>query len=298
MTLHVIGNVTEDLVFRLDRLPRDGETLIARDRIADVGGKGLNQAIVAARCGAEVHLLAPVGRDGAGARARALIATEPLRASLVETRAATDQSIVAVADGGKNVIISSAASADALTSADVEAALAGAGPTDGLLMQGNLSRGTTEAALRAGRRQGVATTVNPSPIRWDWCDLLGLVDTVILNRPELAALSGCAALEDGVSALLALGVPRVVVTLGADGIVAASPQRRWSMPSRPVAAVDTAGAGDTFCGVFLGAELRGIGMDGALRAAVEAAALTVTRHGTHSAFPSADEIETILRETS
>lgn len=295
MTLFVVGNVTEDIVFGLPRLPDDGETLIADNRIVDMGGKGLNQALIAARAGMTVRLVTAIGRDEAGRRARDLIAAEPLDAVLIEKDTPTDQSIIAVAQSGENHIISSAFSATALTAAEVVAVIDDAVAGDQLLMQGNLGHATTHDLLQWARHRGVRTTINPSPIRWDYGRIWPLVDCVILNRTELHTLTGCIDIDDGIAVLNAWGVVESIVTLGADGAVLATGQSRFTVPAAEATVVDTAGAGDTFCGVFIAAAHRFQDPAAAMRLAARAAAITIGRSGTWSAFPNMAEITDIFR---
>lgn len=295
MTLFVIGNVTEDIVFGLPKLPGDGETLIADSRIVDIGGKGLNQALIAARSGMRVRLVTAIGRDDPGRRARDLIAAEPFDAVLIEKDTATDQSIIAVAQSGENHIISSAFSASALTAKEVIAAIDDAVSGDQLLMQGNLSHVTTLAVLQWARDRGVRTTVNPSPIRWDYDRIWPLVDRVILNRTELHTLSGCTDVDDGIATIAVRGVSITIVTLGAEGAVLVAGDARTIVAATSARVVDTAGAGDTFCGVFIAADDRLQDRAAAMQLGARAAAITIGRSGTWSAFPSTEEIAALFR---
>jgi ribokinase len=287
----VVGNVTEDLVFSLPRLPREGETLIASGRLADIGGKGLNQALLLARAGCAARLVAAVGADAAGRRARDLAARELPDAALVTVDAPTDQSIIYVAEGGENHIVSSAFAADALTPEAARAAMGGIGPGDAVVVQGNLSAATTHAVLSAGRAAGTWTVANPSPIRWDWWALLPLADLVIVNRTELADLAGA---PTAAAALRARGAGAVLLTLGAEGACLLDERGETRMPAAAATAVDTAGAGDTFAAAFVAARLAGLGAQAALRGAAAAAALTVSRRGTFSAFPTREEMRDCL----
>lgn len=294
MTVFVIGNVTEDLVFRLDRLPLPGETRIAADRLSDIGGKGLNQAVVLARCGQDVRLGAPVGRDEAAHRAAGLAAAEGVQADLRQTNHPTDQSIIYVDALGENVIVSSAAAARSLTGAEAEAALRNGTADDVLLMQGNLSRETTEAALRAARSRSMKTAVNAAPIQWDFATIWPLVDLAIVNVPELQALSGSSHVATGAQLLAGAGAGEVLVTLGGEGAVLFSPDGDIAVPAVRTHVVDTAGAGDTFTAVFLAARIRGRDDRQSLLASATAASLTISRRGTFSAFPRRDELAEIL----
>lgn len=285
--LLVVGNVTEDLSFRVPYLPRPGETLIADARSGNLGGKGLNQAVIAARCGVEVTLLAPVGRDSVADRALALAVAEGIHANLPRIADRSDQSVIAVARSGENTIISDAVAADALDPAAAAAAVDALEPGDAVLVQGNLTMATTRAVLAAARDRGVTTVANPSPIRWEWEALWPLVDTVVVNRLELATLSGAEGMEAGIETLQAAGCGRVLVTLGADGAILCGATDTWRQPAAAAQVVDTAGAGDTFCGVFLAREICGDSPQQALAQAAVAAAITVSRNGTHVAFPDA-----------
>jgi len=297
VTLFVVGNITEDIVFGLPRLPSDGETLIADSRVSDIGGKGLNQALIAGRCGMKVRLIAPIGRDEPGRRARTLVAAEPIEAALIEKEEPTDQSIIAVARNGDNHIISSAFAASALTQADVAAAARDAGPGDQVLMQGNLSLKTTHEVLEWARAAGARTTVNPSPIRWGYDLLWPLIDRVILNLHELEELSGRSDLDAGIDMLHACGVGEVLVTRGAQGALFSSGDLRHAVAAAPSRVIDTAGAGDTFCGVFVAARDRGADCPAAMGAAARAAAITIARSGTWSAFPSVEDLARLLAPT-
>ena len=294
MTVFVLGNVTEDLVFRLDSLPMPGETLIAADRLSDIGGKGFNQAVVLARCGQEVRLSAPVGRDEAARRAADLARAEGIWADLCQTDHPTDQSIIYVDAVGENVIVSSAAAASSMTGAEAEATLGVGTAGDLLLMQGNLGRETTELALRAARKRGMTTAVNAAPIQWDFSGLWHLVDLAIVNEHELQALSGSSHVATGALLLADAGAREVLVTLGGEGAELFRNGVVIHAPAVRTKVVDTAGAGDTFTGVFLAARLFGRNDRPSLLAAATAASLTISRRGTFSAFPSKKELAAIL----
>lgn len=291
MTVLVIGNCTVDLVFRLDRFPGPGETLLARERLMDLGGKGANQAVVSGRLGARTRLVAPLGRDPDGQFARDRLSADAIDLSgLLTVGAPTDQSVIYVRDDGENCIVSSHAAAASLSPEQATAALDGSGPGDLLLVQGNLGFETTRAALEAARRRGVGTMVNPAPIQWDFAPLWPVTDILVLNRVELEALAGTADPVRGGAALREAGVGTVIVTLGGDGAVLLDGEGVVHRPAQRVEVVDTAGAGDTFCGALAAAIQRGAGLRASLDLAMRAAALTVGRPGTGAAFPRPDEV--------
>jgi ribokinase len=291
MTILVIGNATVDLSFEVDHLPEPGETLLARSRLVDAGGKGLNQAIVAHRAGAAVTYVAAIGDDADGQIiCRRLLDEEMDLAHLRIREGATDQSIIYLDPQGENAIVSTAAMATSLGAADAAAPLDALQNGDLLLMQGNLSRTTTEACLIEARRRGARTLLNPAPIAFDYAGLWPIVDVAIVNEVESRVLGGIEPHDAAARRLLALGAGAVIVTLGAAGALVVTRDGVRPVPAPTVTVVDTAGAGDVFCGVLAAALARGRSLADAVPLAVTAASLAVTRRGTSSAFPSAAEL--------
>ena len=199
-----------DWILRLavSRLPLRGETLIGRGGKRAPGGKGLNQAVVAARCGAPVRFCAPLGNDTAEAdEVERHLASEGF-AELILPRLphATDFSLLMVLPDGENSIVSTSACSLALTRAQAEPALQGLGEGDVVLMQGNLSLDTTAFILAAARRRKATTILNPAPF-WPGVEkLVGQCSLVIANRVEAEALGEAIHAADA-----------AIVTLGADG---------------------------------------------------------------------------------
>lgn len=291
MTILVIGNATVDLSFEVDCLPRPGETLLARSRMIDAGGKGLNQAIVAHRAGAGVAYVAAIGEDQEGEIvSRRLLDEEMDIAHLLRRKGATDQSIIYLDPKGENSIVSTAAMAASLGTLDAEAPLSALEPGDLLLMQGNLSQETTQGCLARARRQGARTLLNPAPIAFDYAGLWPLVDVAIVNEIEGRILAGVQSPSQAAPHLLALGAGAVIVTLGAAGALLVTREGVQPVPAPAVQVVDTAGAGDVFCGVLAASLHQGGRLADAVPAAVAAASLAVTRRGTSSAFPTAAEL--------
>src|ERR1700761_143557 len=177
--IFVVGNAGLDLRLSLPRLPQAGETLLGSDAVRAPGGKGLNQAVVAARCGARVHFCAPLGSDAAANDVEQALSAEGLATlALPRLPFATDFSFLMAFPDGENSIVSSGVCAAALTFEQVEPALSGIGAGDVLLLQGNLSRDTTASALAFGRRRGATTLFNPAPLWWDAASVLGDCDIV------------------------------------------------------------------------------------------------------------------------
>ena len=272
----VIGNAGLDLRLAVPRLPLPGETLIGAEAARALGGKGLNQAVVAARCGVPVRFCAPLGSDAPQADEveRGLAAERFEQLLLPRLAPPTDFSLLMVLPGGENSIVSTSACSLALTHAEAEPALSEIGPGDVVLLQGNLALDVTGAILVAARRAGAITVFNPAPF-WPGAEtLVAHCSLVIANRIEAKALG--AALE-GVAS---------IVTLGAEGCV----YDGRPFPAEKIAAVDTTGCGDAFCGVMAAALARGFAIDRAIGLAQKAAALTATRPGAFDALPSREEL--------
>ena len=296
MTVVVVGNAALDLAYQVERLPGPGETVLARKRTVDVGGKGLNQAIMAHRAGAEVRFCAGLGQDPAAAVIRARLDAEGLGTDwLISVPCASDESIVWLARSGENCIVSTDEAARRLAPADIESLLAGVTSGDVLLLQGNLSRDVTGTALARGRAAGATTILNPAPITFDYTDLWPLVDIAILNRIEAQTLTGEVAIDAAAAMLRRRGAGKVVLTLGPEGALVHEASGPQHLPAPPVLAVDTTGAGDVLAGVVASAVDRGLPIVPAVRWAVAAASRKVTRRGTSSGFPSRDELAALAR---
>ena len=297
LTVVVIGNATVDLSYDVPRLPAAGETVLARAKRIDAGGKGLNQAIVARRGGADVVYGAPLGRDTSAEVIVERLETEGLEtAHLWRLPVPTDQSLIFVAPSGENAIVSTAAAAHALDETAVQPVLATLRTSDLLLMQGNLTRALTAFCLARASAAGARTVLNPAPIAFDYNGLWPAVDIAVVNEVESACLSGKRDPRAAAEALRREGVASVVTTLGLAGARLVDGEGERHVPAPQVEAVDTTGAGDVFCGVLAAALQAALDWEAALRWAVAAASLSVTRRGTTSAFPSADELLRLREE--
>jgi ribokinase len=294
----VVGNCTVDLSFAVPSLPRAGETVLASERSLDLGGKGANQAVVAARFGADTVLAAPFGRDGEGEWAcRQLVAEGLALDALLSHDAPTDQSVIWVSADGENSIVSTHRAAREASPQWAETVLGRHGRKgDILLMQGNLTVEATCAALRAGRDIGMTSVLNPAPIQAGYAALLPLVDVAVFNRVEAELFGGHADPLRAGTAIRDRGVPHAIVTLGAEGAILVDGAGVAHVAAPKVTAVDTVGAGDTLCGALAAALTRGIPVSGAIALAVEAASLTVTRKGTQKSFPTRPEARALCEK--
>ncbi|MCW3474052.1 PfkB family carbohydrate kinase [Limobrevibacterium gyesilva] len=284
----VLGNASIDVTLPVPRLPAPGETLMASGIARAPGGKGLNQAVVAARAGVAVHFCAPLGREPETAMIRTALAAERF-ADLVlpDVGQPTDLSTLLVADDAENCIVSTGACAEALPVSVAEAFVVAMAPDDILLLQGNLS----EAATRAAAARAAHVVVNTAPIRWPMRDVLRHATVAVANRSEAEQVTGRA---DPERAALDLCRGVSIVTLGGEGCVVAAAGSVVRHPAPRVQAVDTTGAGDTFCGMLAASLARGMTLAAAVAVAQQAAALAVSRRGCFTALPTRVELASLL----
>jgi ribokinase len=296
--LVVVGSLNLDLVARVPRLPRPGETLLADGYGHALGGKGANQAVSAARHDVSVAMVGCVGDDPDGARLTAALAREDVDVTGVRARtgAQTGFAQIAVEPSGTNTIIVAQGANGLLRPEDVLRALDRLPAPDVVLIQLEIPLDAVAAAAASP----ALIVLNPAPARPLPADLLRRVDVLVPNLPELAALTGGGAPETleeiaGRGRYLAQG-GAVVVTLGERGALVLDAEGSTHIPAPVVDAIDTTGAGDAFCGSLAAQLARGRALVDAVRDAVRVGALSTTHQGALEALPSRDEIRAALAQ--
>ncbi|MEZ0113621.1 ribokinase [Catenulispora sp. EB89] len=295
----VVGSVNRDVVLQVRALPRPGETVHAVGSREGIGGKGANQAVAAARLGSAVRLVAKVGGDAPDILAS--LARNGVDTALIATaeRTRTGLALITVDAAGENTIVLDGGANRELTVADLPEVLAA--PGDVLMAQGEIPPEVTGAAVIRAAAQGATVILNPAPAHAFDDDVLKRVDVLVPNLGELCALLGVPvpATSGEVAKLLAdhpLPVSALVVTLGADGAIVHDQEGTAYIPAPRVTAVDTVGAGDTFCGALADSLVRGLPLRAAAERAVLAAALSVTGVGAQSAMPTAAEVDLFAQQ--
>ena len=296
--IHVIGNAAVDTVIRVNMLPRPGETVVALGASEDLGGKGANQAVAAARCGASVRLVAAVGDDPAGKRIRSALAREGvLMDGVTASSYATDRCVITVDREGENTILSlvdAARNFNPIAETPIERWIM---PGDWVVMQGNLRPTVTRDCLALAKSKGAMTALNPSPTYaaqdYDWT----LVDLVVVNRGEARELAGGGA-DEAPRRLCKQGAGAVALTLGADGAAFFSADDVFRAAAPKVVTIDTVGAGDVFSGVLIAGKLLGLSWREALGAATEAASASTAHVGVLASFPSRETMAGILKRAA
>lgn len=293
----VVGSLNMDLVARAPRLPVPGETLLGSAFTTVPGGKGANQAVAAARLGARTAMLGCTGDDAFGAELRAVLARDGIDVTAVRTApgASSGVALIVVDEGGHNGIVVVPGANALLAPADVdrhEPLLASARI---VALQLETPLATVAHAAARARALGKVVVLNPAPAQPLPPGLLACADYLVPNEVEAAMLAGFAvdsperAAEAG-RCLRARGARRVLVTLGARGVVAVSDDGTEHFPAPPAVAVDSTAAGDTFIGGFCAALVADRPLHEAIGFAQAAAALSVTRPGAQSSIPRRDEI--------
>lgn len=293
-----------DLVTYVDRMPNAGETLAGRRFSQGFGGKGANQAVAAAKLGAEVMMVACVGDDPFGVDTVRNFAAVGVDGRHVRTVAGVSSGVapIFVEPSGENRILIVRGANDALSPADIEAAaddLAGCGL---ILLQLEVPLETVYAAVAFGAAKNVPVLLNPAPAD-PALDVARITDVAFLvpNQTELSILTGLpsgtrAEAEAAARTLLARGVRAVIVTLGADGaLLVRHDEPAVYVPPVAVTPVDTTGAGDAFIGAFAQAFVEDGDVPRAMRWAAAYAADSITRLGTQSSFAESSEKRTAVR---
>lgn len=293
----VVGSLNMDLVVRTPRQPLPGETLTGSGFTTAPGGKGANQAVAVARLGASVAMIGCVGDDEYGRVLLANLEREGIyrRGVQVSQVQPTGVAMIIVDDASQNSIVVVPGSNGELTPVEVDRFAALLRTAKLVVCQLEVPLETVQHTLKTARRYGCATILNAAPAYPLPEDTLALVDWLVVNELEATTLSDLpiANPDDARQAALRLkeqGCRNVLITLGAQGVVAAFGEELRHYPAQKVTPVDTTGAGDTFVGGFTAALAGGKDADEAIRYGQAAAAIAVTRVGAQSAIPRSDEI--------
>ena len=294
----VIGSTNTDMVVRTDRLPRPGETVLGGIFMMNPGGKGANQAVAAARLGADVTFVCKTGNDMFGADTRRRLADEGIDTTFVYTDEDHPSGVALIAVDSKaenSIVVASGANA-ALLPPDIERATAALDACEWVLMQLETPMETIEFAASEAVHRGGRVILNPAPAAVLSPLLLANIYLLTPNETEAQAISGIGidsleTAEQAARKIIGMGVQNVVVTLGAQGALICDGQTSTFVEAHRVAAVDTTAAGDVFNAGVATALAEGLDLEGAVRFAAKAAALSVTRAGAQASAPFRNEVD-------
>jgi ribokinase len=300
----VVGSVNTDMVVKGDRIPTPGETVTGGQFVMAHGGKGANQAVAAARLGAEVILVAKVGDDVFGEESIENFRREGISTEFIlrDPRRATGLALILVNTEGENSISIAPGANFHLAPDEVEQALERIGPADVVLLQLEIPLEASRRAAEFAHAVGACVILDPAPAAPLDDDFIQQVDYLTPNESEAQLLTGQKVDNDAsarlaVNSLLGQGARNVILTLGAAGVLSGNSQemRTFSSPSADVR--DTTAAGDAFNGGLAYALASGEPLDRAITYATRVAALAVTKLGAQPSLPTAEEVQEFVAAT-
>lgn len=298
-TIVVVGSLNMDLVVRAPRHPQPGETLIGGDFQTFPGGKGANQAVAAARLGAQVRMIGRVGGDAFGEALLQTVRQDGVDTTFIrrDEQAASGVALITLDAAGQNTIVVAPGANMRVTPQDIEEAEAAFAGADLLLMQLECPLEAVQAAAQMAHRHGLQVVLNPAPARPLPAALLAQTDYLLPNQSELRLLAdGEADVNRAAARLMAEGVRNLVVTLGEEGALLVTAENQEHLPAFRVPVMDTVAAGDAFAGAFCVALAEGKPLHEAVLWGNAAGAIAVTRPGAQPSMPNREELTQFLKE--
>ena len=292
----VFGSINMDLIATTARLPKPGETVTGTGFSTAAGGKGANQALAARRAGASVRMAGAVGSDSFADGALALLKQAGTDLSLTKTVSEpTGTAHILVGGDGENVIVVVASANGTVSVEDAQSSVETMSAGDTLMLQLEIPAASVERALIAAKNKDITSIINIAPLTADAARLGRMADIVVANETEFELLAGreglsAAEREDAMQALSRETGQTVIVTLGAEGVVAVRSGQVHRAKGLKIEPVDTVGAGDTFCGYLAASLDAGLDFDAALRRAAVAGSLACLKPGAQPAIPLATEV--------
>jgi ribokinase len=287
----VAGGVNMDTTYRVDSLPKPGETVNTIGKSQAIGGKGLNQALAVRRAGSDVGIVGSVGDDADGHVIREFLEVEGISCDLLSVLPDTDtgRAIILVDNDAENLIIVDLGANLETNENIVEQLGKSWSGVRAVVANGETPADVVRELFEEARTRSVTTIWNPSPMPKDVATLLGLADTLIVNFTEAAQLVGRDAtpVELG-QALVRKGPVEVVLTLGKEGSQICTRSESTRIPAPEVDAIDPTAAGDTFLGYYVSSRLEGLDPSAAALTASKAAALCVQCMGASDSIPTRD----------
>ena len=296
----VLGSANVDVAVSTAHLPRAGETVVGDSSTISVGGKGANQAVAAARCGAATGFVARVGEDTFGRLVLDTLDAQRVECHDVRVLAGrvTGLATILVDHAGQNCIAVVPGANDALRPEDLPAARIASAAV--VVLQCEIPMAAVYGAIEIAADAGTPVILNPAPYRGlDLARLAGRVQFLVPNETEASQICGTpidspTTAAEAALRLHATGFAHVIITLGAQGCVLASAAGVRAFAAYPVTAIDATGAGDAFVGCLASAVASGLPLEESVRRAIIYSALSTTRRGAQSSYATATELERTL----
>lgn len=300
----VVGSINTDLIIKIGRLPKPGETIVGGRFSKGGGGKGANQAIAAVRAGGGVSFVARVGNDSYGNESVRHLIGERIDTKFVvrDEGAPTGVAFILVDDLGENSIVVASGANENLSPGDVEKAKHEILSAGVLLVQLESPIETVQSAINLAAHGETLIILNPAPAQYLSGSWLRGVDIITPNKIEAEILTDLKITDDASLRLagkriLEFGIETVIITLGRRGVFLATARTMRLIPAYGVRAIDSIGAGDVFSGSLAAFLAEGISIDEAVRMSIAAASISVTRRGAQTSAPSRAEIENFLNNS-
>lgn len=302
-TIAVVGSSNMDLVVKSNRIPVTGETILGGDFIMVPGGKGANQAVAAAKLGAQVFFIAKLGDDIFGLQSLNNFKKEGVNTKYVlqTQEAPSGVALIMVDDEGNNVIVVAPGANHKLLPDDVKAAESDIASSGALVAQLEVPIETIEFAAGLANKSNVPFILDPAPAQKLSADLLNLVDVLTPNETEARILTGVEvkdrkSAEAAAQKLLECGVKNVILTMGATGYLSVGKEGKEFIAARKVTAADSTAAGDAFTGSLAVGLAKGQTLSQAALFANNVAAFSVTKMGAQPSMPTIEEIDKFIHE--
>lgn len=292
----VLGSINMDMVMETDRLPKVGETLLGESIDYYVGGKGANQAVAAARLGAEVSLLGKIGDDSFGSKVYKHLKKEKVDVSAVTSEKNSFTGVASIFKLKEDNAIVVLPGANMLLEDIDEELSVKMKAEDVLLTQLEIPIETVKKGLAIAKDKGALTILNPAPYNESVIDMLPFVDIITPNETEFEGLLGHAIIdvaqfEKEMLDWSKINDTQLIVTRGEDGISYTTKNAVTTIPAEKVNVVDTTGAGDTFNGILAACLAKGLTVSESVKISGKGATLSVTKLGAQTGMPTLKEID-------
>jgi ribokinase len=301
----VVGSSNMDLVVKAKRIPATGETILGGDFIMVPGGKGANQAVAAAKLGAEVYFAAKLGDDIFGKQSLKNLKKEGVKTKYVTctAQAPSGVALIMVDEQGNNLIVVAPGANQRLSAEDIRKAESCIASSGALVVQLEVPLSTVEFAARLAYSHGVPVVLDPAPAQKLSPELLKMVEVLKPNETEAQILTGVEVTDKdsarkAAERLLECGVKTVILTMGAKGFLMASGKVMEFVPGIKVNAVDATAAGDAFTGSLAVKMAEGKTLREAALFANYAAALSVTKMGAQTSMPTLQEVKRFCKKAA
>ena len=298
----VIGSSNTDLITKVKKFPAPGETIIGKEYLQAMGGKGANQAIAAHRLGGEVQFITSLGNDTNGKLALAYYKREGLNvsSSLIVDGVASGTAIIMVDEHGENSIVITPGANNKLSATYLSTIETIIKEFDILVLQMEIPYETVKEACALAKKNQTQVILNFAPATSIDNELLCNVDILVVNETEAEKISGekieNVGKDEVVNIILEKGVDTVVLTLGKNGCFFKNREGKLYFRAFEVDPVDTTAAGDTFCGALATEIARGNSWENALIFASAAAANCITKMGAQPSIPNENEVRLFLNK--